>query len=111
MCADLVPAVAINLGHCRSVQTWSLLWRLTWSLLWQLTWSLLMCADLVTADVCRRVELVLLHGPDAEPQGTAAWLEARPHLARHHHIRLTHPKVHCLFLLLMYHARMGCSAL
>ncbi|DBB17173.1 TPA: hypothetical protein ACH3X3_014241 [Trebouxia sp. C0006] len=40
----------------------------------------------------RRVELVLLHGPDSEPQGTAAWLEARPHLARHHHIRLTHPK-------------------
>ena len=42
---------------------------------------------------CRRVELVLLHGPESEPQGTAAWLEARPHLARHHHIRLTHPKV------------------
>ena len=44
-------------------------------------------------DTYRRVELVLLHGPDAEPQGTAAWLDARPHLARHHHIRLTHPKV------------------
>lgn len=46
-----------------------------------------------TCHVDRRVELVLLHGPDAEPQGTAAWLDARPHLARHHHIRLTHPKV------------------
>ena len=41
----------------------------------------------------RRVELVLLHGPESEPEGTAAWLQARPHLARHHHIRLTHPKV------------------
>ena len=41
----------------------------------------------------RRVELVLLHSPDSEPKGTIAWLKARPHLARHHHARLSHPKV------------------
>ena len=44
-------------------------------------------------ELCRRVELVLLHEEGAEPSKTAPWLEARPNLARHHHIRLTHPKV------------------
>ncbi|KAK9808186.1 hypothetical protein WJX73_006212 [Symbiochloris irregularis] len=39
----------------------------------------------------RRVELVLLHD-QSEPSGTGAWLKARPLLARHHHIRLSHPK-------------------
>ena len=43
--------------------------------------------------VCRRVELVLVHEEGGGPSGTAAWLAARPHLARHHHIRLSHPKV------------------
>lgn len=37
----------------------------------------------------RRVELVLVHRPDAVPEGTAAWLDARPLLTRHHHIRLS----------------------
>ena len=36
----------------------------------------------------RRVELVLLHPSDEQPQGTAAWLAPRPQLARHHHLRL-----------------------
>lgn len=37
----------------------------------------------------RRVELVLLHPPSGElPGHTAAWLARRPHLTRHHHIRL-----------------------
>ena len=45
---------------------------------------------------CRRVELVLLHEGGNDPIGTAAWLSARPHLARHHHIRLSHPKVSML---------------
>ena len=44
-------------------------------------------------ELYRRVELVLLHEEGAEPSKTAPWLEARPNLARHHHIRLTHPKV------------------
>ncbi|GAB4820172.1 hypothetical protein N2152v2_007218 [Parachlorella kessleri] len=35
----------------------------------------------------RRVELVLVHEPGQTPSGTAAWLAARPHLTRHHHIR------------------------
>ena len=35
-----------------------------------------------------RVELVLVHEVDATPQGTAAWLDARPLLTRHHHVRL-----------------------
>ena len=38
--------------------------------------------------VLRRVELVLLHPSDVQPQGTAAWLAPRPQLTRHHHIRL-----------------------
>ena len=42
---------------------------------------------------CRRVELVLLHSPESEPKGTISWLKSRPHLARHHHARLSHPKV------------------
>lgn len=42
---------------------------------------------------CRRVELVLLHAPESEPKGTIHWLKARPHLARHHHARLSHAKV------------------
>jgi len=48
------------------------------------------------------VELVLLHDSDADPKGTMAWLEPRPQLQRHHHIRLANDKV-CLcsrFLLL-----------
>lgn len=44
-------------------------------------------------DVRRRVELVLLHSQESEPQGTIHWLKARPHLARHHHARISHPKV------------------
>ena len=42
---------------------------------------------------CRRVELVLLHRPGMEPTGTAAWINPRPLLARHHHARLSNPKV------------------
>jgi hypothetical protein len=41
----------------------------------------------------RRVELLLLHQPGEEPSGTIAWLGSRPLLARHHHVRLSHPKV------------------
>ncbi len=41
----------------------------------------------------RRVELVLLHRPGMEPTGTAAWISPRPLLARHHHVRLSNPKV------------------
>jgi len=40
----------------------------------------------------RRVELVLLHSSDSLPHDTAAWLEARPHLTRHHHVRLSRPE-------------------
>lgn len=36
----------------------------------------------------RRVELVLLHYPGPSPIGTAAWLDARPLLTRHHHVDL-----------------------
>ena len=43
--------------------------------------------------VSRRVELVLLHPTESEPKGTIHWLKARPHLARHHHARISHPKV------------------
>lgn len=35
----------------------------------------------------RRVELVLLHSQPGLPRGTAAWLDARQLLTRHHHIR------------------------
>ena len=42
---------------------------------------------------CRRVELVLLHEAGSEPRGTGPWLDSRPALARHHHVRLTHLKV------------------
>lgn len=40
----------------------------------------------------RRVELVLLHDSDADPKGTLAWLEPRPQLQRHHHIRIHNDK-------------------
>jgi predicted acylesterase/phospholipase RssA/CRP-like cAMP-binding protein len=40
----------------------------------------------------RRVELVLLHSPTSLPHNTAAWLKARPHLTRHHHVRLSRPE-------------------
>ncbi|KAK9862379.1 hypothetical protein WJX84_007181 [Apatococcus fuscideae] len=40
----------------------------------------------------RRIELVLLHEPDAEPQGTAEWLKRRSYVCRHHHIRLSYMK-------------------
>jgi hypothetical protein len=40
----------------------------------------------------RRVELVLLHEAGQAPSGTAAWLAARPRLARHHHIRTSNPQ-------------------
>ncbi|KAK9814559.1 hypothetical protein WJX72_007850 [[Myrmecia] bisecta] len=40
----------------------------------------------------RRVELVMLHAADEEPTGTLEWLKLRPHLARHHHIRLSYSK-------------------
>jgi hypothetical protein len=43
--------------------------------------------------MCRRVELVLLHDSDADPKGTLAWLQPRPQLQRHHHIRLANDKV------------------
>ena len=43
---------------------------------------------------------MLLHEEGAEPRNTGPWLEARPNLARHHHIRLTHPKV-CLWHLVL----------
>jgi hypothetical protein len=33
-----------------------------------------------------------MHAQGAEPSGTLAWLGPRPLLARHHHIRLAHPK-------------------
>ena len=36
---------------------------------------------------------MLLHPSDADPAGTIQWLKARPHLARHHHVRLSHSKV------------------
>ena len=36
---------------------------------------------------------MLLHASDADPTGTIQWLKARPHLARHHHVRLSHSKV------------------
>jgi predicted acylesterase/phospholipase RssA/CRP-like cAMP-binding protein len=39
----------------------------------------------------RRVELVLLHPSNTLPHGTAAWLQSRPHLTRHHHVRLSRP--------------------
>ena len=39
----------------------------------------------------RRVELVLLHSSNALPEGTSHWLKARPHLTRHHHVRLSRP--------------------
>jgi lysophospholipid hydrolase len=45
------------------------------------------------ASCCRRVELVLLHDSDADPKGTLAWLQPRPQLQRHHHIRLANDKV------------------
>lgn len=43
------------------------------------------------AAAVRRVELVLLQAdaPGSFPQGTAAWLGKRAHLARHHHVRLS----------------------
>lgn len=44
-------------------------------------------------DLDRRVELVMLHDSDADPKGTMAWLEPRPQLQRHHHIRLANDKV------------------
>ena len=40
----------------------------------------------------RRVELLLLHA-GRDPSGTGAWLQPRPLLARHHHVRLSNPKV------------------
>ena len=42
---------------------------------------------------------MLLHPSDADPTGTIQWLKARPHLARHHHVRLSHSKVRldCLY--------------
>ena len=46
----------------------------------------------------RRVELVRLHAGDADPQGTAAWLDPRPQLQRHHHVRLANDKVPALDL-------------
>ena len=37
----------------------------------------------------RRAELVLLHSVDDQlPTGTLGWLQNRPHIARHHHVRL-----------------------
>lgn len=37
----------------------------------------------------RRVELVMLHGVKCKaPSGTLAWLQQRPLLTRHHHVRL-----------------------
>ena len=51
------------------------------------------CGNWFCAHACRRVELVMLHEEGAEPSNTAPWLEARPNLARHHHIRITHSKV------------------
>ena len=33
-----------------------------------------------------------MHPTGAEPSGTLEWLRPRPLLARHHHIRLSHPK-------------------
>lgn len=36
----------------------------------------------------RRVELVLLHSATSAPLGTEEWLNRRPHLTRHHHVRL-----------------------
>jgi hypothetical protein len=39
----------------------------------------------------RRVELVLLQEPNCKaPVGTLAWLNHRPLLTRHHHVRLNH---------------------
>ena len=40
----------------------------------------------------RRVELVLLHPSGSAPQGTAAWLDSRPLLTRHHHVDLLRPE-------------------
>lgn len=40
----------------------------------------------------QRVELVLLHEPGTLPSGTLPWLQQRPHLTRHHHVRLSEPK-------------------
>jgi hypothetical protein len=38
----------------------------------------------------RRVELVILHDATCQrPTGTLEWLQQRPLLARHHHVRLT----------------------
>lgn len=34
-----------------------------------------------------RIELVLSHTSDSPPCGTAKWLDCRPHLRRHHHVR------------------------
>ena len=36
---------------------------------------------------------MLLHDSDADPKGTLAWLQPRPQLQRHHHIRLANDKV------------------
>ena len=49
----------------------------------------------------RRVELVLLHDSDADPKGTLAWLQPRPQLQRHHHIRLANDKVLGTLVVLM----------
>jgi hypothetical protein len=48
---------------------------------------------MMSSSFCRRVELVLLHDSDADPKGTLAWLQPRPQLQRHHHIRLANDKV------------------
>lgn len=39
----------------------------------------------------RRVELVLVYARGDKPEGTSAWLDQRPLLTRHHHIRLHRP--------------------
>ena len=59
--------------------------------------------------VRRRVELVLLHSPGRDPSGTLAWLEPRPLLARHHHVRLSHPKVAALPTLNMQRSSSRCE--
>lgn len=41
---------------------------------------------------------MLVHEEGCDPTGTGPWLAARPHLARHHHIRLSHTKVSALHL-------------
>ena len=54
---------------------------------------------------------MLLHEEGRDPRGTAAWLAGRPHLARHHHIRLSHPKVTALRRYSpVLHAAQGCIA-